>query len=297
MHPKKSPVYPDSITMEQISIEPDKMDLVSGDEMSNMKRLKEVYDVDITLLFKGSYQIIISIEGMAEMVFAAKKDIEEGLSCTKSFYIETGYIYRVIGREGKRIRNLEKEHGVQIGVRYDGKVVLTGHQGGCKSAKEAIESLIERGKNDKYREEVSVPKHQLGYVCGKNSLNLKKIESKYSVQVILPSTSNGRSQVLVIGPDPGNVSAAKKHILSCLFAELSLDVDKRFVETNCILGRGRGETLWRLSNEYRVHITCSDDGDKIYVSGVKMRAEAARDAILSIISDEERRKADVEAAE
>ncbi len=295
MHPKKSPVYPDSITMEQISIEPEKLDLVFGEDMSNMKRLKEVYDVDITLLFKGSYQIIISIEGMAEMGFAAKKDIEEGLSCTKSFYIETGYIYRVIGREGKRIRNLGKAHGVQIGVRYDGKVVLTGHQGGCKSAKEAIESLIERWKNDKYREEVSVPNDLLGHVYGKKGSNLKRIESAYNVHVSLPSTVNGRSQVLLTGSDPGNISAAKKDILTHLPVKLSLEVDKRYVETNCIDGR----TLWRLSNEHRVGISCSADGDKVCVniSGGKMHAEVARDAILSIISDEERRKDDVVAGE
>lgn len=84
-------------------------------------------------------------------------------------------------------------------------------------------------------------------------------------------------------------------ILTRLPVTLSLDVDKRFVETNCSLECG--ETLWRLSNEHRVQISCSDDGDKIYVSGMKMCAEAARDAILSIISDEERRKDDIEAAE
>jgi len=295
MLPKKSSIYPDSIITEQISIEPAKMDLVSGEGMSNMDRLKDVYDVDITLLFKGSSLIIICIEGLAEMVFAAKRDIEESLPCTTTFYIEKGYTYRVVGREGKGTRNLEKEHNVQIGVRYDGKVVVTGNQGGCKSAKEAIESLIERWKNDKYREEVSVPNDLLGHVYGKKGSNLKRIESAYNVHVSLPSTVNGRSQVLLTGSDPGNISAAKKDILTHLPVKLSLEVDKRYVETNCIDGR----TLWRLSNEHRVGISCSADGDKVCVniSGGKMHAEVARDAILSIISDEERRKDDVVAGE
>ena len=69
-------------------IDPGEMDYVLGKAMFNADRLKEMYDVEITLLFKGNSQIIISLEGLAEDVFAAKRDIEECMPLTARFFIE-----------------------------------------------------------------------------------------------------------------------------------------------------------------------------------------------------------------
>lgn len=53
---------------------------VVGKAMSNLSRIEDMYDVEITLPVKGrSYSQQIIIEGLAEDVFAAKRDIEESI--------------------------------------------------------------------------------------------------------------------------------------------------------------------------------------------------------------------------
>ena len=84
----KKVIYPNSIIKKDMFIDTDEMDYVLGKAMFNADRLKEMYDVEITLLFKGNSQIIISLEGLAEDVFAAKRDIEECMPLTARFFIE-----------------------------------------------------------------------------------------------------------------------------------------------------------------------------------------------------------------
>jgi len=355
----KKAIYPNSIIKKDMFIDPGEMDYVLGKAIFNADRLKEMYDVEITLLFKGNSQIIISLEGLAEDVFAAKRDIEECMPLTTRFFIEKDYTGIAIGCKGENIQALEKNENVQISISQDGEVVVTGSQSGIDASKRVIENIIQRCKTGyvyKYKEKFWVPPDLVGFIAGKNCSNLKRIESTHGVQVFLPSNANGKSKILVKGPTAekvsaakreitarayeyqeefavspdllgciigkngsnlkriesfydvhvqmprgdkkrngvvvkgwaaGNVSAAKKDILESLPVDstLSFDVEKRFERK--IIGRG-GETVRRLCKEYGVKIGLSKDG-KVRISGTIDNAKAARDAIISIISQESNR--------
>ena len=329
--------------IKEMSIEADKMCLVAGHKFSNVKRLEEMYGVRVKVPAKGAGSKIV-IEGPADMVSAAKKDIEESISFGTSFFIEKEFIRLIIGPKGERIESLRKEKNVKIDISAEGEVKLFGKKIGCEAAKEAIESIIknasivsffvEKGyfgtiigregncrlglqkahnvgielnqvvvvgkKSDceackktiesmiekkkviepgAWMEKFYVPAHLLGSIVGMNGSNVKRIESKYDVQVSLPSAKNGRSEIWVKGKSTEDVSSAKKDIMDNLPWELVLAVDK-----NCygsIIGRG-GENVQRLRREYGVKIDLK--GGYAIIDGRKSRAEAAGEAIDTILS-------------
>jgi len=123
---------------EMMTIEPDMMGFVAGHKGQNVKRLHEIYGVDIILSAREGSQI--TIKGPAQMVSAAKKEIEENLSCKTIFFIEKDYTRMVIGKDGERIIALEAALNVDIKIHKDGEVVITGTR--CKEAKKSIEENL-----------------------------------------------------------------------------------------------------------------------------------------------------------
>ena len=178
---------------------------------------------------------------------------------------------------------LEKAHKVNINIKEDGKVLIMGKE--SEEAKKAIESLIERLKTAyPYQEKFSVPSYMIRFVCGKNGSNRIRIESTHNVHVTIsePSGKDEPQIITVKGSEVENVTAATKDILENLPSASSiLDVDESFFR--CIIGRG-GETVQRLEKEHDVAISLADG--KAYIFGEKDRADAARNAIISVISEE-----------
>ena len=136
-----------------------------------------------------------------------------------------------------------------------------------------------------------------GLICGKHGSNVNRIKSRYSVLVYVTSTED-EYQIVVIGSEAGNVSAAKREILENLEGMMSLDVDKSLVGK--LIGPG-GETVRRISKEYSVAIHFEKEGNnekasntvKAYIVGEdKVRTLAAREAIISIISEDLERVAE-----
>jgi len=81
------------------------------------------------------------MEGPAEMITAAKKDIEENLTCKTNFFIEKDCVGLVIGRKGEKIHAMEDKPNVRIKVNKDnGEVVVTGKR--REEAKKAIEANL-----------------------------------------------------------------------------------------------------------------------------------------------------------
>jgi len=89
------------IAKQTITIEPEKMAFIVGRKGRNLKRLRDTYDGVRLILPRDGSQI--TIEGPAQSVSAAKKDIEQNLSCKIIFFVEKNCASRVIGREGKNI--------------------------------------------------------------------------------------------------------------------------------------------------------------------------------------------------
>jgi len=273
---------------ETMNIEPVMMGLVVGGKGLNVKRLRRIYGVNITLPANGGSQI--TIEGPAKMVSAAKKDIAQNLFTKTSFFIESSYFYLVIGQEGEQNQILQDAFNVRIDLNEeDGRVEITGTR--CEEAKKAIESLIERLEIAyPFQEEFLVPSHLIGLVCGKKGSNRRRIESAHNVHVYIPKAvayyDQQLQRIFVKGADAGKVSAAKQDILDKL-ETMILDLDESFI--GMIIGPG-GERVRRIYEEYDVTIYCERKNQgvngrrKVYIVGEKSRIQAAKDDIVSIIT-------------
>jgi len=333
-----------SVIKEEMTIEPDTVSFVAGRKGCNLKRLKKIYGVNIGLPPKGGS--LITIEGPIEMVSAARKDIEQNLSCKTSFLIENKYRGLVFGQEGESIRALQdalnvrffikedgevvvtgtrceeakksieeslhrktsffidKEychlaagpngenlwalrtgHSVDISIKEDGEVVIIGKE--SEEAKKAIESLVERLKTDyPYQEKFSVPSVRIGFICGENGSNRKRIESAYSVHVFISAATaiNEPRMIIVKGSEAQNVSAAVRDILQYLGK--ILDLDDGLVERIICPGR---DTVRRINKEYSVVIHFEEKNGsgrrKVYIVGEnKGRAKAAKEDFISVIT-------------
>jgi len=269
--------------MTSVFVEKDYRYLVIGQEGETIRALANAFNVMIEMKEDG--EVVI----MGERCEKAKKSIEENISRITSFFIEKDYRHLVIGPEGRNKRALETAHKVTMRIKEDGEVLIMGKE--SEEAKKGIESLVERLKTAyPYKEEFSVPACLIRFVCGKNGANRIRIEFTHSVHVVVTEASNkdGPQLIIVKGSSAESVTAAKKDILENLPSASSiLDVDES--SRRCIIGRG-GETVHRLEKEHEVTIGLG--GGKVYIFGEKDRAEAARDAIVSIIS-EELKKTDV----
>ena len=100
---------------------------------------------------------IIGIQGLAENVFAAKRDIVESPPHTITFFIETEYVSSLIGPVGKTIQALIKTHEV--------KIIVIVKLRECESAIEILQSMIKGWKSTKYYvEKLTIPADLFGYV-------------------------------------------------------------------------------------------------------------------------------------
>ena len=228
-----------TIVKENMYIGPEHMGYVVGCKLSKVNRLKKIYGVEITLRERGGSQIVI--KGSADMVAAAKKDIEESLAC-ETFFVEKEFVAVIIGPKGERIKTLRIVHNVNIRINNEGEVVVFGKKSEREAAKKAIESIINQNKIDEpYKETFSVTADLRGYAAGFHISDVYRIESIYNVHVYQSSTKFGLSEILVKGASAENVSAAKKDMIENCPLTLSLDEG---------MFDGREETIRRLKKEH-----------------------------------------------
>jgi len=145
---------------EKFSVPVELLDHVAGMNRSNLIRIQSTYNVHVSLPSTKDGRPDIWVKGTsAEAVSSAKKDIQDALVNSTSFFIEKEYVGFVIGREGESINHLQKVHNVTIDInKGDGKVVIAGrNMSGCEACKEAIESLIEKKTIATHQEKFFVP--------------------------------------------------------------------------------------------------------------------------------------------
>jgi len=203
------------------------MGLVVGRNASNLDRLRQKYGVKIVRPDWGNFHI--NKEGPAEMVSAAKKDIEDSLPRTINFVIEKKYIGLLIGTKGETITGLRRTNQVKINVGEEGNVSILGNKCGCESAKSAIESLMESNKKiAEFDEEISdsklvsqqaesesrlpttsfcIDKFYNGLVIGLKGEGIRSLEKEHNVQIDI----NDEGVVAVCG-EKSSCEAAKQAI-------------------------------------------------------------------------------------
>jgi len=260
-------------------IELENMAFVVGREMANVKRLQEVFGIEIVVP-RGLNGTQIILKGPADKVAATKKDIKESFHQI-TFLIEKEYVPLVIGPKGQRIGSLRAAHiHAKITITNDGKIKVVGKESECHAVKEKIKSQINKVKMVyPFEDKFLVPAGMKFLVAGRDYSNVKRIASTYNVQVSLPSSKNCElSEIWVKGKSAEEVSAAKREILE------SWDVF--FIkkeDLGLLIGR-KGQKLRFLEKEFDVTITIIDKEDgKVVIVGKKSGWEACKKAVELLI--------------
>lgn len=276
------PIAKDTKTM---TIKPDQVaELVAGDEMSDVKRLEGIHNVQITI------KADITIEGPPKKVSAAMKSIEDCLPHESKLTIEEKYVDEVLSKDNKQA--IMKAHNVRIkthGVAVkEVEVVITGKKGDCKAAEKAFDELLKKAKKDAvaHQKTFILTEDQMDHIAKDKFSIFKTVEIDHCVSVsfeVSEPLEDGRYAIVVKGSSDESISAAKERILA-EFRTVTLPVDEQLFGK--IMSRGAG-SVRSLEEEYQIKFSLKDG--KAYISGVKHRTEAARSAIESIISDERKK--------
>jgi len=120
---------------------------VTGKEiMPIVKCVETIYRVRINLPARGVHHN--TINGPADMVSDAKREIKESLPPKKSFFIDKKHIGLIIGRGGDTVRALARDlNAFKIDVKNNGEVIIiNGGKSACEVSEQFIGSYIEMWK-------------------------------------------------------------------------------------------------------------------------------------------------------
>ena len=240
-----------TIKEDQISMEPDKVDLVAGSKRSNKKRLEEIYGVDVILPAMGGSDIVI--RGPVDKVSAAKKDIEESISFETSFFIEKEFARLVLGPKGERAELLKRMSEVRvITINKKGHVKICGKKIECEAAKEAIESIINLATIVSF----FVEKGYYDVIIGRGGECVRSLEKAHSVTIDL-NQENGK--VVVVGKKSG-CEACKKNIESMIEKKKFIQPMEKIYIPGHLLGSvvgTNGRNVNRIRSTYNVQVSKS----------------------------------------
>lgn len=173
-------------------------------------------------------------------------------------------------------------------------ITISGHKDKCELAKKALEALVP------VSEEVEVPYKYHRYIIGQKGVEVRKLMQEFDVNISIPN-ANLKSDVITITGTVEKLERAKEGLADKVkvyekeeedkalrnFA-LEIEVPSRYHSQ--IIGR-RGATVTELRKKHDVNIQfpARDDPDAnmdlIRVVGYEHNAEAARDAIMSIVGE------------
>ena len=233
---------------EQMTIEADKMCLVAGRKFSNKERLEKMYGVRVNVPAKGAGSQVV-IKGPADMVSAAKRDIEESVSFETNFFIGKEFVRLIIGPKGERIESLRKEKNVKINNSAQGEIKLCGKKIGCEAAKEAIESIIKNASIVSF----FVEKGYLGVIIGRKGDYRLGLEKAHNVGIDL----NQEDGKIVIVGKKSDCEACKKTIESMIEKKKAEHLEKFYVPAH-LLGFVVGwnfSKVKRIESAYNVQVS------------------------------------------
>lgn len=115
---------------------------------------------------------------------------------TEELPIASHFVGFVIGRQGNKVKELEKQTKTRIRFREakDGKVAMvTGQNGNVKNAKEAIKTMI-REKSEKKQVQsvdVIVPHFAIGRLIGKQGQNISTMQKESGARIVVDRGGSG----------------------------------------------------------------------------------------------------------
>jgi len=169
---------------------------------------------------------------------------------------------------------------------------ITGKKEKCEAAAQALKELVPISL------EVEVPFEYHRYIIGQNGSGVRKLMNAHDVMIKVPS-SDQKSSVIVLTGTADNVASAKvgleeraeevKEKLAddeLRSYELTVEVEPEFHPK--IIGR-KGAKIMQLRKDHSVNIQLpgreDEDQSKITIKGYEANANAAKEAILSIVQE------------
>jgi len=169
---------------------------------------------------------------------------------------------------------------------------ITGKKEKCEAAAQALKELVPIAL------EVEVPFEYHRYIIGQNGSGVRKLMNAHDVMIKVPS-SDQKSSVIVLTGTADNVASAKVGLEERVEEvreklkddelrsfELTVEVEPQFHPK--IIGR-KGAKIMQLRKDHSVNIQLpgreDEDQSKITIKGYEANANAAKEAILSIVQE------------
>jgi len=154
----------------------------------------------------------------SESVPASERELEEHLIVPVSKHS------LLVGKGGATHQLLVAGSGARIDMpkkdSNSSKIVITGTPAQVYAAKNAIESLLERGFSQfthpgHLSDDLNIDPKQVGQVIGANGANLRKIQDATGTKINLPEKGSNSKKITIVGEKEG-VKAAKAAIKSLI---------------------------------------------------------------------------------
>lgn len=134
---------------EVIQVKPEQVGKVIGKKGINVTRIKNLTDAKIDV---SKERTSITITGLPDAVALAKNEILELLQeptppeHVEEIHVPGKYFGRLAGPRGTKLKQLEKEHSVQIKLEKNESIKIAGSEIDCMECAQTIEDLIENFK-------------------------------------------------------------------------------------------------------------------------------------------------------
>ncbi|XP_042900399.1 vigilin [Parasteatoda tepidariorum] len=289
--------------------------------------LKQIADefggVSVSFPKIGSDSDEVSLKGAKDYIEGAKAKLLEIVQdldsrVTMECEILQEHHRTVLGARGIKVQNIQKDFDVTIKFpdreRNDDSekpavngdyhsdsesnkqniIIIKGKKENCEKACQALLDLVPT------TEEIEVPYDLHRFIIGQKGKDVRSMMDMYDVNIIIPPQNDHSDTITIKGP-PANVQKTKvalKERIEQLELEkqdrllrsfqLSFEVDPQYHPK--IIGRN-GAVITKIRKEFNVNINFPERegaSDKVItVTGYEKDAEAARDAILKLVKEQE----------
>ena len=253
----------------------------------------------------------VTLKGAKDCVEAARKRISEIVNdlenqVTIDCVIEQQYHRTVMGARGSKVQKICQDFDVQIkfpdkanaenGTTENGGsndvIRISGQSAKCQGAADALKALVP------VNIQVEIPFEFHRYIIGQKGTGVRQLMTEYDVNIKVPP-SEQQSNTIVITGTTNNAEKARNALNDRLKEledekaekalksfEVKIDVKPEYHPK--IIGR-KGTIILQLRKDYDVNIQLPKKEDPedsiITITGYEDKANAAKNAILKIVSD------------
>ena len=130
---------------------------------------------------------------------------------TEELPIASQFVGFVIGRQGNKVKELEKQTNTRIRFREakDGKVAMvTGQNDNVKKAKKAIVTMIREKSEKKQVKSVDIvlPHFAIGRLIGKQGQNISTMQKESGARIVVDRGSSGTTRICAVSGSSEQVS-------------------------------------------------------------------------------------------